>query len=356
MEGGRGRKSHQRIKPYLVLRYLLENTDDNTDCVKSNDIIAYLNELGISAERRSIYRDIADINTVMYAMENDVDLDEAEEAIEDMENRYIAYKKKKGFYIQNRGYDADDIRLMAECVYSAKFLEEERAKMLIDVICGLVSQNEADNIKHDAFLTDRNKTSNKQVLNNISVINDAMKNKVPKKISFKYLTHSVNDVKSQVAKSGGNRIVSPYKMLINDGNYYLLSYNSSRGAMRTYRIDRMKDVRLLDEPREGEEEFKKIDIEEYTKQTFSMFRGESCRVTIRFVNKLLDTVVDRFGTKNVLYKKDGDEHFTVSVIVSVSNQFFSWLCGFGSDAVILSPSPVIERYKLLLKQTLNMYN
>ncbi|MCI9449686.1 MAG: WYL domain-containing protein [Clostridiales bacterium] len=356
MEGGKGRKSHQRIKPYLVLRYLWDNTDGKTTFAPSKTITAYLNSLDISAERRSIYRDIADINTVMYAVENDVSLDEAEEATEDMENRYIAYKKNKGFYIQDRGYDADDIRLMAECVYSAKFLEEGRAKRLVDVICGLVSLDEAENIKHDAFLTDRNKTSNKQVLNNISVINDAMRNKVPRKISFTYLTHSVNDVKIQISKRGGTRIVSPYKMLINDGNYYLLSYNSSKGAMRTYRIDRMKDVCLLDEPREGAEEFKKIDIEEYTKQTFSMYRGESCRVTIRFINRLLDTAVDRFGTKNVLYNKDGEEHFTVSAIVSVSDQFFSWLCGFGSDAVILSPSPVIEKYKLLLKQTLSMYD
>lgn len=99
MEGGKGRKSHQRIKPYLVLRYLLDNTDGKTTFAPSKTIAAYLNSLDISAERRSIYRDIADINTVMYAVENDVSLDEAEEAIEYMENRYIAYKKNKGFYI-----------------------------------------------------------------------------------------------------------------------------------------------------------------------------------------------------------------------------------------------------------------
>lgn len=97
---------------------------------------------------------------------------------------------------------------------------------------------------------------------------------------------------------GGLYIVSPYQLIINEGNYYLLSYDSKRDALRTYRLDRMKEVKILDAPSEGREKFAEIDMHTYTQRVFSMFGGEQKRVRIRFTNDMLDTVIDRFGTKS----------------------------------------------------------
>ena len=56
-------------------------------------------------------------------------------------------------------------RLLAECVYSAKFIAEGQAKRLVErVICDFISTHQAEKIKHDALLTDRVKTNNKAVL------------------------------------------------------------------------------------------------------------------------------------------------------------------------------------------------
>ena len=53
-----GRKSHQKMKPYLVYQYLLRNTDEN-HVVSAEQIVGFLQETcGIEAERRSIYKDI----------------------------------------------------------------------------------------------------------------------------------------------------------------------------------------------------------------------------------------------------------------------------------------------------------
>lgn len=68
------------------------------------------------------------------------------------------------------------------------------------------------------------------------------------------------------------------RLLINDGNYYLLAYNDGTQDIRTYRIDRMKDVKLLPEAREGKEAFNAIDLRTYTQRVFSMFSGEKRRV------------------------------------------------------------------------------
>ena len=37
---------------------------------------------------------------------------------------------------------------------------------------------------------------------------------------------------------------------------------------------------------------------------------------------------------------DGDAHFTVSLEIAVSPQFYAWVFGFGPDAEILAPQAV----------------
>ena len=117
----------------------------------------------------------------------------------------------------------------------------------------------------------------------------------------------------------------------------------------------MKNVSPVGEPREGKEEFEKIDLKTYTQRVFSMFGGTQTRVTIKFINPLLDTVVDRFGTKGAIYMKMDDNHFTVNVPIEISNQFFSWVCGFSKKAKIISPQNVVDDYKKFLDEIRSMY-
>lgn len=374
-EAQRGKKPNQKLKPYLVQQYLLKNTDED-HVASAYDIIDFLEQCGVAAERRSIYRDIEDINKVMWLMENkqddedDIDIEAAEEALaadEDNEEKTIVYQKHakaKGFYVRQRRYDSNDIRLLAECVYSSKFLSQGQADRLADVVCEFVSKHQAEKIRHDAFLTDRVKTSNKAVLNNISTINDAMSRRLdgephdPEKISFQYLKYSISDMGQQVERRKGQKYtVSPYKLLINDGNYYLLAFDDYKRDMRTYRVDRMKDVRFTGEPREGAEAFAAIDLKSYTKRVFSMFGGKQERVVIRFINPLLDAVVDRFGNDkgSVWYEKLDDTHFTVATQVEISDQFFGWVLGFGKKAKILEPPAVVDQFAAYLDKVRQMY-
>lgn len=346
VEAKHGKQVNQKIKPYVVLQYLLKESDENN--VKSAyDIIEFLELCGISAERRSIYRDIEEINRVALMLEEEITIDEAEEMLfddgEDALKLVVYDKSKKGFYVRQRHFDINDIRLLAECVYSAKFIAEGQAKRLVDVVCDFVSKDQADKIRHNAFLTDRVKTNNKSVLFNISAINEAMSKKIdgeahiPEKITFKYLKYSIGNMNQQVERRHGAAYkVSPYQLLINDGNYYLLAYDDLSKAMRTYRVDRMKDVSFTGEPREGEDIFKEIDLKSYTHRVFSMFGGDVKTIRLRFINLLLDTAVDRFGT-DALYLKSDDNHFEVHAKVEVSEQFFGWLLGFGKKVKIISP-------------------
>ncbi len=161
---GSGKHDHQKLKTYIVLDYLMKQSDEE-HTVSAKDIIDYLQEeCGIETERRSIYRDIDEINKVLYMLENECGIQEAEEAIDDPEcgeeEKFIVYDpNRKGFCVRQRRYSADDIRFLAECVYAAKFIDEKRAKRLADVAASLVSQWQAESMLHDAFLTDRTKTA-----------------------------------------------------------------------------------------------------------------------------------------------------------------------------------------------------
>ena len=363
---GHGKKPNQKLKPYLVLQYLLKYSDEN-HTVSAPELVGYLQEeCGIYAERRSIYRDIEEINKAMLIVEEEITAKEAEKKLaEEDAERYVVYdnkRKKKGFYVRQRFYEYDDIRLLAEAIYSAKFLTENQSKNLVDVVCGLVSEYQAETIKHDAFLTDRVRTINKSVIGNLSTINAAMSKEkegnphTPEKISFKYLKYSISDLSKQAERRGGAKYtVSPYALLINDGNYYLLAFDDEHQELRTYRVDRMKDVKPTGAAREGAEAFAAIDLKTYTQRVFGMFGGQQERVQMRFINPLLDAVVDRFGTKGVVYSKADDTHFNVVAPVDISDQFFSWICQFGRKAKITMPERVVKQFTEYLDKIRSMY-
>jgi hypothetical protein len=363
-----GRKNNQKMKPYLVYQYLLKQSDEN-HIVTAADLVAYLEECcGIKSERRSIYRDIDVINKTMYMLENEVDIDEAESAIENddygNEKTVIYDKHRKGFYVRQRHYELSDIRLISECIYSSKYISQDDSKRLVEIMKGFVSEYEAENIRTEALVTARVKTLNKATLGNVSTIYDAMSKKIegekhiPEKISFQYLKYSVNDVNKQIERrKGAKYVVSPYKLIINDGNYYLLAFDDYNREIRTYRVDRMKDLRRTGEAREGAAEFAAIDLKSYTQRVFSMFNGEKQRLRIKFNNALLDTVIERFGRgENVVYSKAGDFHFVVYVDVEISEQFFGWICGFGSKVQILAPQTVKERFISYIDKIRNVYD
>ena len=195
MKEGHGTKTDQKMKPYLIYRLLYRLTDEN-NVLSASNLVQELSDLGIYAERRSIYKDIDAINKILWLLENESNISEAEEAIENdadnFEKAIIYDVAKKGFYLQRRDFELDDIRIIAECINSARFITDRQAKDLINSVCQFVSDIQGEQIQADAFVFNRSKTKSSNVINNISIINDAMSHKLegkphtPEKISFQY--------------------------------------------------------------------------------------------------------------------------------------------------------------------------
>ena len=173
-----GRKSDQKMKPYLVYQYLLRNTDEN-HVVSAEQIVGFLQETcGIEAERRSIYKDIDAINRAVWVIENDEPIDAIDDEYFEDEKAIVYDKHFKGFYVRQRHFEASDIRLISECIYSSKYISQDEAERLVDIMREFVSEYQAEDIHADALVTNRVRTLNKSTLGNINVIYDAMSKKI----------------------------------------------------------------------------------------------------------------------------------------------------------------------------------
>ena len=341
-----GKRPGQKFKSLLVWQYLLKHTD-NDHAASSEAIKEHLREYGITADRHSIARDIDALNE-LFSIDAAAEIDDR-----DRLNYEIIYDtSKRGYKVIGHPHDFEDLRLLAECVRASKFISKSQEDHLLTTIEDLCSESQIEELHNEVYLVGRNKTSNKYIMRSMEKINRAIKGKW--KISFKYLKYTLNDRSTQVARRGGKAYIrSPFKLLINDGNYYLLAYD--RKKIRTYRVDRMKGVSFTREPREGQEEFDKIDVRTYAQRVFSMYSGKKKRVTIRFINMLLDVAVERFGTKDAQYSAVDDKHFTVTAEVEISDLFFGWLLGFGRRVKILYPSDVLEDFRAYIEKMRDMY-
>lgn len=369
-----GMKFNQKMKSYLVLHWMKKNTD-RFHTMTAEDIAEHISgKYGVAAERRSIYRDIDAINQVVLLEHGEAKtIKKAIELVDDGEKTIAYDTSKRGYYYDNLFCDFEDIKLAAECIYGAKFIDKERAdKIIEELICKDISIYQKEDITTDIFVSDRVRTTDKHLWNTIEIIREAMKHRTeddeedrkkykhrPEQISFQYLTHTLSNVENQIERGkGAEYVVSPHRLMVCDGNYYLLAYNAKakRNKVRTYRIDRMRNVkRIKGSECEGSAEVKEIDLKTYTQTHFNMFEGDSELVTIRFTNDLLDAAIERFGTKNARYAMFDKKHFTVTTRINVSNPFYGWVFGFGKKAKILKPQRAVDEMREIVHTLMSMY-
>ena len=106
--------------------------------------------------------------------------------------------------------------------------------------------------------------------------------------------------------------VSPWVLTWNDENYYLVAYDSEAGAIKHYRVDKMRNIELTGEKRDGRQFFKQSYIAAYTKINFGMFHGDETKVKIEFKNEIVGVLIDRFGTDISI--KPSREGWSVTVV------------------------------------------
>ena len=304
------------------MNYLLENTDEE-HTVSVNQIIAHLEAQGISAERKSIYSDIEALQVL------GVDIERVDSG------NYV------GYYVASRTFELPELKLLVDSVQSSKFITHKKTASLIKKIEKLASIHEAQLLNRQVFVKNRIKTMNESIYYNVDEIHNGISKN--KRIQFLYFEETVSGERNY-RHGGAYYVVSPFALTWDDENYYMVAYDSDARMMKHYRVDKMENISVTDETRDGLEAYNALDMAVYAKKTFGMFTGHEVNVAMCFDNHLVGAVRDRLG-RDVFIVADGPDHFTVRADVAVSPQFFAWVCGFGAQAVITGPNEVVEQMK-----------
>lgn len=317
----------QKMKLLYIARILNEESDQNHP-VTVAELISALEKAGISAERKSVYDDLESLR--LFGMD-----------IVSVRGRTT------GYYVASRAFELPELKLLVDTVQSSKFITEKKTLSLISKIESLASRHEAGLLSRQVYVRNRVKSMNESVYYNVDEISSAING--DRVILFKYFEYTVA-LRRRLRREGADYEISPFALISDDENYYMLGFDAEAGLMKHFRVDKMLDIRHLDLPRRGKEVFSEIDMSAYSKSVFGMFGGRTENVRLRFSNHLAGAVIDRFGRDAVLVP-DGSEKFTVTVSAVISQQFFGWVFGFGTDAEILSPGSVREEMKQKLSET-----
>ena len=341
------KSDNQKLKLLYIADYLMRNTDADDKGKMLHGVLLwqikdYLKKQGIVAEEHSIRRDID-----LLRGGKDAEL----EPLLDIQGG-----KGKPIYIDKRYLPFDELEIIVECVASANFISRPEAEDLIKSLKRFCSDYQAESLTSEYIVAERPKYTEKKMMKYLRRIKAAIKTN--QKISFIYTRHSPKNITQTENRNKGNRyIVSPFKVVLSNGNHYLIGYDDKYHKILPYRIDRMDDVKTIGEPRDGEDKFKRMGISDYAKQTFGMFiGGKADRITIRFENSLLDAMLERFprggGTE---YTKIDDKHFTVRTFIVESENFYGWVCGLGEKAIITDPPDTVKRFKSYLQKITEQY-
>ena len=319
---------NQKLKILYILDYLQKNSHQDKP-VRANELISMLDRLGISCNRKTIYSDIAALQ------EFGVDI-------------VHLPGRNGGYYVASRNFQLPELKLLIDAVQSSRFLTEKKSRELIEKLCSQCNEQDARLIRRDVYVSGRVKSMNETIYYSVDAIQEAIAQN--KQITFRYFDWGLNGTRVYRQKS---YTASPYGLCQDNENCYLLAL-SPRHGITSYRVDRMSDIELAQEPRVPCPELAGRNLTEYANRMFQMYSGDRVSVKLRFRRELANVVIDRFGKDTMLFP-DGEEHFVFTVEVAVSPLFLSWVMGFGDKAQILYPQSVVEECKKMARQVLEQY-
>lgn len=324
-------KGPNQKKKLLALRQILLTRTDEEHPMTIRELIDELARWDIQAERKSLYDDME----VLRSFGLDVQCRKG---------------RTPGWFVGERQFELPELKLLVDAVQSSKFITRRKSDSLIRKLESLASSHQARQLQRQVFVADRVKTMNESIYYNVDKLHAAIGAR--RAVSFRYFDY--NSSKKKVFRRDGQRYrVSPYGLVWDHENYYLVGYASDHGEVRHYRVDKMSDIDVTDLPLEGEAAGT-FDMAGYAQKHFGMFSGADAAVTLRCREELAGVVLDRFGQEAMLVPEEGGT-FTATVTVVVSPQFWGWLFGLGDGVKLLSPAWAAEEYRARLEEAAKQY-
>ena len=306
----------------MLILDILEQYSDEDHHLTQQEIIRHLQaQYGMECDRRSVKNNIDSLKELGFDI----------------------VTNNKGAFLAGRKFDNAELRLLIDSVLFNKGISQKRARELIDKLKDFGGRHFSAKVKHVCNLPELQHTDNKQTMYALDALNDAIDKR--KKVSFVYNSYGPDFQLHPRRKEP--YIVNPYQIVANNGRYYLIGNYDKYDNVAHFRIDRMTNVRMLDERRKPVSQvtdFKNgFSLPKHMAEHIYMFSGKT--VTVRMVAKkhLMTELVDWFG-KDFIIRREFEDEMLVDVKCNAEAMHF-WALQYGPYVNVLEPAELREEIK-----------
>ena len=324
--------SSRQKQKLLTMKRLFEQRTDDSHSLTGAKLIEILATMGIKAERKTIYDDIKTL------CDSGMDIETTKDG------------HSNAYYLAERTFQDEELFVLADAVASCRFLTKKKSQELIKKLQTLTSEYKAKQLRRLIYVDNRTKNFNEQIYYAINMIQSGIFERT--QIRFKYVQFNP-DKKAILKHDGEIYSVSPYQLVWENENYYLICYCHKHECICRYRVDRMVSVENTDVESRilTEEEQREV---ENLQSVYGMFGGRIESVTMQFDNELANAVIDKFGT-GCRPHRDSETTFTLTADVQIAPTFWGWFFQFGTQAKILAPDAVVQEAKSYLSDIQDQY-
>ncbi len=318
----------KKLSLIRIMQILERETDADHPLTHAEIVERLRADYGIEIERKVVGRTISMLN----------------------EAGYDIVTTKRGCYVAARVFDDSELHLLIDGVMSSKHISAKHSKDLIERLCGLSNKYFPRRVKHIHTLGDWNKTEHTTVFYNIEVIDAAID--AERQLFFDYNKYGADKKMHRTA----HHRVSPYLMILHNQRYYLMGYNEKWQHMQYYRMDRITEIKLTEEPitrlRSIPGYENGINYKQLTSALPYMYSDAPVTVDFYAEGSIIDQVIDWFGRDITITPKD--ERYLVRVTVS-PNAMEHWAMQYGGAVEVISPASLRENIIGKLQWTTERY-
>ena len=305
---------------------------------------------GMAADRKAIKRNLMDLAEFGF----DIEYREVPRggAGEEEENTILT-----DFYLV-RPFTEGELRLLIDGLLFSRHLPHRQCRELVEKLEGLSSRYFRSRVRHITRMPGEQE-DNQQLFLNIELLDEAIEKR--QKAAFHYLEYGTDKKVHYRTRSDGSvreYVVSPYQMAARDGNYYLVCRREGYGGLANYRLDRICDLKVLEETAQPftspeERDGYPLDLSAYMREHIYMYAGGSCRAKLWVSRPLISSVIDLFG-KDVVFSQEDAEGVVVSVYANeMSIEQFAK--SYAPNTAVLEPPELRKKVGDMLRRTAALY-
>ena len=179
---------------------------------------------------------------------------------------------------------------------------------------------------------------------NLDLIDEAIERK--QKLSFIYNSYGTD--RRMHPRRKEPYIYNPYQIVMSNGNFYLVGNYDKYDTISHFRIDKMTNMKILDEERKPAREVKGmehgLDLPKHMAEHVYMFSGESVTVLLRTSQRSMDMLYDWFGKDFQIVEQYEDGMMDVRLRCNLEAMEY-WALQSGKYVTVLEPAELREKLR-----------